>query len=199
MGFDLLFKNFAKHVKLSSHEEQIIASKFEEQVFKKKAVLLKEGAYAKGTWFITQGVLRMFRSDLNGVEHISYFAPIDWWMGDMYSLISKKPSYSTIDALEPTTTLYLKEEDLEKLYAQIPKLERFFRIIVEKHLVSSQERLMDTMMLPAQERYIKFCERYPSLINTLPQKQIAAYIGVTPEFLSKIRGQYLRGGSMLKK
>ena len=79
-----------------------------------------------------------------------------------------------------------------KLYEKIPKFERFFRIIVEKSLVAFQQRLMDNLSLTAQERYLKFCTTYPAIINTIPQKQVAAYIGVTPEFLSKLKAKYLK-------
>jgi CRP/FNR family transcriptional regulator, anaerobic regulatory protein len=193
MHFDLILQNINRYISLNNEEEKIITSYFEFQTVKRKIILLKEGAYSAGTWFVNKGVLRTYRYDNNGAEHIGYFAPQDWWMGDMYSNIAQKPSFNTIDAVEDSELLFIKETNKQNLLRDIPKLERFFRIIIEKHLVSNQERLMDSMILTAQERYIKFCEKYPSLINTLPQKQIAAYIGVTPEFLSKMKSQYLRG------
>jgi CRP-like cAMP-binding protein len=73
----------------------------------------------------------------------------------------------------------------EQLYHEIPKLERFFRILTENSLVAHQERLMDNLSLSAEERFDKFCKRYPDIIQRVPQKQIASYIGVTPEFFSK--------------
>jgi hypothetical protein len=86
----------------------------------------------------------------------------------------------------------LSKVDQEKLYTKVPKFERFFRIIIEKSLIAYQQRLMDNLSLTAQERYLKFCLTYPSIINDIPQKQVAAYIGVTPEFLSKLKAKTLK-------
>jgi CRP-like cAMP-binding protein len=140
---------------------------------------------------VTQGCLRNYSLDKNGLEHVMAFAPPGWWIADMYSFISQKPGMLYIEALEPTEVLLLSKEDQERLYVDVPKFERFFRIIIEKSLVSSQQRVLDNLSLTAQERYLNFCKRYPSLVNCLPRKQIASYIGVTPEFFSKmIKGMH---------
>jgi len=86
----------------------------------------------------------------------------------------------------------LSKENQEQLYLEIPKLERFFRILTENSLVANQERLMDNLSLTAEERFSKFCKKYPTLIQKVPQKQIASYIGVTPEFFSKMKSKMLR-------
>ncbi|MEI6412626.1 MAG: Crp/Fnr family transcriptional regulator, partial [Bacteroidota bacterium] len=116
----------------------------------------------------------------------------DWWIADMYSLLTAQPGNLNIDALEDSEVLLLSKIDQEQLYQDIPKFERFFRIITENSLVTNRQRLLDSLSLSAQQRYEAFCSRYPTLINQLPQKQIAAYIGVTPEFLSKMRADLLR-------
>ena len=103
-----------------------------------------------------------------------------------------QPGNFNIDALEDSEVLLLAQQDQEKLYRDIPKFERFFRIITEKSLVASRQRLLDNLSLNARQRYEQFCKRYPTLIHCLPQKQIAAYIGVTPEFLSKMKAELLR-------
>jgi len=110
-------------------------------------------------------------------------------MADMYSLISQQPGTLNIEALEDTDMLMLSKTNQEKLYADIPKFERFFRILAEKSLVANQQRLIDRLSLTGEERYKIFCKRYPTLINHLPQKQIAAYIDVSPEFLSRLRAR----------
>jgi CRP-like cAMP-binding protein len=94
--------------------------------------------------------------------------------------------------MEDAEIVVLSKENQEQLYQEIPKLERFFRILIENSLVANQERLMDNLRLTAEERYEKFCKKYPTLIQKLPQKQIASYIGVTPEFFSKMKGKLLR-------
>jgi len=154
---------------------------------KRKEFLLHEGEVCKHSAFVISGCLRGYSIDKNGTEHVLSFAPADWWMADMYSLLSQQPGVLNIEALEDTEMLLLSKINQEKLYTQIPAFERFFRILAEKSLVANQQRLIDRLSLSGQERYAKFCQRYPTLINHLPQKQIAAYIGVTPEFLSRAR------------
>jgi CRP-like cAMP-binding protein len=117
------------------------------------------------------------------------FAPPDWWMADLYSLFSQKPGTLNIEALEDTETILLSKSAQEKLYLEVPKFERFFRILTENSLVANQQRIVDNLSLTAEERYNLFCKRYPTLIDHLPLKQIASYIGVTPEFFSRMRGR----------
>ena len=133
------------------------------------------------------GCLRGFTIDKDGFEHILNFAPKDWWIGDLYSLLAQRPGIINIEAIEDSEVLLLNREKQEELYYKVPKFERFFRIIIEKSLVAYQQRIIDNLSLTAEERYIKFCKKYPMLINSISQKHIAAYIGITPEFLSKLR------------
>lgn len=110
----------------------------------------------------------------------------------MYSLLSQKPGNLFIEVMEDSEVVLLSKENQEKLYTEIPKLERFFRILTENSLVANQERLMDSLSLTAEERFEKFCKKYPTLILKVPQKQIASYIGVTPEFFSKMKSKLLK-------
>ena len=120
------------------------------------------------------------------------FACEGWWISDMYSLLSQKPSNLFIEVLENAEVVILSKENQEQLYHEIPKLERFFRILTENSLVANQERLMDNLSLTAEERFEKFCRKYPTLIQKVSQKQIASYIGVTPEFFSKMKARMLK-------
>jgi CRP-like cAMP-binding protein len=126
------------------------------------------------------------------VEHVMNFACSGWWIGDMYSLLSQKPGNLFIQVLEDADVVLLSKENQEQLYHDIPKLERFFRILTENALVANQERLMDNLSLTAEERFEKFSKKYPSLIQQVPQKQIASYLGVTPEFFSKMKAKLLK-------
>ena len=155
-------------------------------------MILRQGDVCRHSIFVTNGCLRGFTIDANGFEHVLSFAPQDWWIADMYSLLSQKAGNLNIQAMVDTEMLLLSKVNQEKLYLDIPKFERFFRIITEKSLVAHQQRLVDNLSLTAQQRYKKFCTIYPNLINELPQKQIAAYIGVTPEFLSKMKAQMFK-------
>jgi len=186
-----ILQNIAKHVSLTSDEETLFLSKTETKFVKAKTILLSSGDIAKHTYFVNSGILRSFNINDNIIEHVLHFACEGWWIGDMYSYISEKPGNLFIEVLEDAEIVSISKENLQQLYHEIPKLERFFRILAENSLVSHQERLMDNLSLTAEELFEKFCIKYPTLIQKVPQKQIASYIGVTPEFLSKLKKRLL--------
>jgi CRP-like cAMP-binding protein len=192
MPFDLLLSNVSKYIHLDDAERAVFISHLQPKQIRRKQFTLNEGGICKNSIFVTGGCLRGFTVDKNGVEHVLSFAPPGWWMADMYSLISQKPGILNIEALEDTEAIILSKIDQEKLYYEVPKFERFFRVLTENSLVANQQRIVDNMSLTAEERYSIFCKRYPSLIDHLPQKQIASYIGVTPEFFSRMRSSLLR-------
>ncbi|MFN3968034.1 Crp/Fnr family transcriptional regulator [Flavobacterium sp.] len=187
-----ILDNISKIVTLSPEEELLFLSKIETKHYKAKTIILSAGEVCKHSYFVNSGLLRSFNINDNIVEHVLSFACEGWWIGDMYSLLSQKPGNLFIEVLEDAEVVLLSKENQEELYHQIPKLERFFRIIVENSLVSYQERLMDNLSLTAEERFEKFCKKYPTLIQKVPQKQIASFIGVTPEFFSKMKSRLLR-------
>ncbi len=188
----LILENINKFTTLSPEEEHLFLSNTEIQQYKAKTIVLNAGEVCKHSYFVNSGLLRSFTINDNIVEHILSFACEGWWIGDMYSLISQKPGTLFIEVLEDAEVVLLSKENQEKLYLEIPKLERFFRILTENSLVANQERLMDNLSLSAEERFDKFCKKYPTLIQKVSQKQIAAYIGVTPEFLSKMKARMLK-------
>ena len=189
MNSELLLQSISKHITLSKEEEQQFITVLKSKKLKKKQFLLQEGDIQKQAAFVTEGCLRSYSIDKNGFEHVLQFAPAGWWIGDMRSFVTQQPGILNIDAIDDSEIILLSKTDLDSLYAAIPKLERFFRILAENSLATYQHRLIDNLSLSAMERYNNFCGLYPSLIEYLPQKQIAAYIGVTPEFLSKMLSQ----------
>ncbi|HRO44959.1 Crp/Fnr family transcriptional regulator [Agriterribacter sp.] len=186
MNTALLLKNIATHISLSHEEEAYFISFLQYRKIKKKQFLYQEGDVNKFQAFVVEGCLRSYSVDRNGFEHILQFAPPGWWIGDMRSIIAQEPGILYIDAVDDSGIILLLKTDLEKIYTTIPKFERFFRILAENALAAYQHRLIGNLSLSAKERYENFCRLYPSLIQCLPQKQVAAYIGVTPEFLSKM-------------
>ena len=188
----LILDNIAKIVSLTEAEKELFLSKIETKQYKAKTILHNAGEVCKHSYFVNSGLVRSFNINDNIVEHVLHFACEGWWIGDMYSLLSQKPGNLFIEVLEDAEIIVLSKENQEQLYLEIPKLERFFRILTENSLVANQERLMDNLSLTAEERYEKFCKKYPSLIQKLPQKQIASYIGVTPEFFSKMKARMLK-------
>ena len=186
MNTFLLLQNIAKHIQLSETEQDSVAEAFNSSTIKKKQVLVQEGSVHHFTSFVVSGCLRLYAIDKNGYEHILQFAPTGWWMGDIRSLLTGEPGALNIDALEDSVIMIIEKSVLDKLHQSIPALERFFRILAENSLATYQHRLIDNLSLVAADRYKNFCKRYPTLVEQLPQKQIAAYIGVTPEFMSKM-------------
>lgn len=187
-----IVENISKIVTLTPQEQALFLSKTETKHYKAKTIILNAGEVCKHSYFVNSGLLRSFTINDNIVEHVLSFACEGWWIGDMYSLLSQKPGNLFVEVMEDSEVVLLSKENQEKLYTEIPKLERFFRILTENSLVANQERLMDSLSLTAEERFEKFCKKYPTLIQKVPQKQIASYIGVTPEFFSKMKSKLLR-------
>lgn len=187
-----ILENIARHVSLTSEEEAFFVSQTETKHYPVKTILLSPGEIANCTYFVKSGILRSFNINDNIIEHVLHFACEGWWMGDMYSYISRKPGNLFIEVLESAELVIITRQSQEILYEKIPKLERFFRILAENSLVTHQERLMDNLSLTAEDRFEKFCKKYPTLIQQVPQKHIASYIGVTPEFFSKMKSRLLR-------
>ena len=191
MNTGLFLDNMRRHVRLSDEEEALVLSKLRPVRLKRKEHLLKQGQVARDLAFVSEGCLRAYALDDNGFEHILQFAPSGWWISDMSSVISRRDSLLNVDAIKPSEVLLLSREDQLTLFDEVPKLERYFRVLTENGLVSSRMRLIENLSLTARQRYQRFCQTYPNLINEIPQKYIASFIGVTPEFLSKIRGEKL--------
>ena len=189
---NLIIQNISKYISLTPAEELLLLSKTETKLYKAKTIILNAGEVCKYSYFVNSGLLRSFNINDNIVEHVLSFACEGWWIGDMYSLLSQKPGNLFIEVIEDAEVVLLSKENQEQLYQEIPKLERFFRILTENSLVAHQERLMDNLSLSAEERFEKFCKKYPTLIQKVSQKQIASYIGVTPEFFSKMKSRMLK-------
>lgn len=188
----LLLDNINKIITLTPEEEQLILSQVEVKPYKSKSLLLKANEISRNTYFIQSGVVRSFNINDHIIEHVLHFACEGWWIGDMYSYITEKPGNLFIEVIEDAEIVIISKEKHQILYREIPKLERYFRILAENSLVAHQERLMDNLSLTAEERFEKFCSKYPTLIQRVPQKQIASYIGVTPEFFSKMKARLLK-------
>ena len=131
----------------------------------------------------------MYKIDEKGGTHILQFAAEDYWINDLGSFHGVKPSALNIDALEDTVVLQINHDDLISLYIQAPKFDRIFRVLMENSFVRLQERLLQNISSTAEQRYQTFLDSYPHLINRLSQVQIAAFLGITPEFLSRLRNR----------
>ncbi len=191
----LLLEHIAKFVDLNREEERILMDSFVIGRYPAKSFLLKEKEVCRDNVFVLSGILRNYTIDDNLVEHTMSFASRGWWSGDMYSFISQKPGNSFIVALEETTVMTQTREEQLNIFDRIPKMERFYRILIERSLVATQQRVLDNMQLTAEERYLRFLERYPDIKYKIPQKDIASYLGITPQFFSKMKAGLLRSGN----
>jgi len=193
MNTDLILKNVAKHISLDENEIDHFLSVLEPKTLRRKKLYLKAGEVCRHSAFVLEGAVKSFTVDKEGREHILSFATSGWWISDLYSLISQKPAILNIEAIADSDVLMLSRENQQQLYEKVPKFERFFRILIENSLVANQQRLIDNLSSSAQERYLQFIKKYPTIPSCVPQHNIASYLGITPEFLSKIRARLARG------
>jgi CRP-like cAMP-binding protein len=180
---------FEKMLPLSNEEKQLVTRLFKPRLYRKKQYVLQEGDPCHQFNFVVRGCLRMYKIDEKGDKHIIQFAAENWWLIDLDSFHGKKPSELNIDALEDTMVLQISWENLIQLYDQAPKFHRIFRVLIENSFVSLQKRLLQTISSSAEERYLSFMQTYSHLINRLPQTQVASFLGITPEFLSRLRNK----------
>lgn len=192
MQFDLLFKNFSRHIALSPDEQAVVQAALRLRSLARKEMLLQEGETARFENFVLEGCLKAYTLDENGFEHILHFCPEDWWISDLHSFLTGTPATLFIEAIEPSVVVQIEKERLEELYRQVPKLERFFRIMLQNAFVALQQRILTNIGLTADDRYAAFLKKYPGLEQRLPQYLVASYLGITPEFLSKIRAKHFK-------
>ncbi|MHC0445110.1 Crp/Fnr family transcriptional regulator [Flavobacterium sp. 3-218] len=188
-----LRKNIERHIQISDEQFEVFSSNFHPISLKKKDFLLHKGAICNFEAFVVKGCLRVFYEDESGSEQILYFAIEDWWATDIDSFMNQVPSILSIEALEDCELLLIKKKDKDNLYECLPIVEKLFRIMNQKTLVAFQRRLISSHGQTADLRYLKFLEKYPSLPQRITQQQIASYLGISHEFLSKIRKRINKG------
>ena len=184
---DSILRNIAKHIELNKEEETFFLSLIKVKQVPRKALVLKEGQICKYIYFVHSGALRAFHIDKDGKEATMMFAVADWWITDMFCFLNEKPAMVFIEAIEDSCIFQLSKVHLEKLYHNVPKFERFFRILMQNAYTREQLRVIENLSLSAEHWYKNFLLKYPQIAKTVTQKQIASYLGITPEFLSAIR------------
>jgi CRP-like cAMP-binding protein len=191
--WDLLLDNIAKRgVDLTADEIEVMQSLFVHKKFRKHQYILQEGDVSTHDNFIIKGLSRTYRVDEKGHEHILRFTPEDWWTGDLASFLSGGPSIYNVDCLEDTEVLRISLNDLEMLFEKVPKMNKYFRVLYQRSIISYSLRLSSTLSKSARERYEEFIKRYPQIGQRVPNHQIASYLGITPQSLSRIRNQSMQ-------
>jgi CRP-like cAMP-binding protein len=155
-------------------------------------MMLNAGEICEFEGYINKGCIREYFIDRKGSELTLEFAVEDWWVSDITSFESKTPSNMYIETLEDSELLLLSRDSKENLLRQVPKLERMFRLMIQRHLTVVQNRLFKTVAYSALDKYMEFVRRYPTISQRVPQHYIASYLGISPEFLSRLRNKHQR-------
>lgn len=187
MCIDKLFNSFDKYLPLDEPERADLKERVIERRIKRRQLILAEDEVSKHYTFVADGCFKVFQVDTKGVEHNLQFAAENDWIMIIDSFYSEKKSKVNIEAIEPSTILQISRPDLIYFFRTYPKFDRNFRVIVETRFAELENRLLQTISSTAEERYLAFLRQYPALSQRLPNTQIASYLGITPEFLSKIR------------
>lgn len=177
----------ARIVSPTAEEMAFFCAKFKPLHFAKKSNIIHPGQYTDHEFFVVSGCLTSYYLDKKGHKHIIQFAIEDWWIGDFDAFYNHTPSKLYVEALEPVELLAISYKDLEEVYQHAPIFERYFRILVTRGFITQQGRVLSTLEKSAQERYAEFCERYPNIEKRVPNYQIANYLGISAESLSRIR------------
>jgi CRP-like cAMP-binding protein len=186
-SFDLLLHHISRHIQLSPGETDFFLSLLQARQLRRKEHLLLQGTVCKTENFITKGCLRTYTIDDNGLDHIVALGIEDWWVSDLGSFLTQTPAHYFIDALEDTEVVQISKNNLELLYHEVPRFERFFRILLQNAYVAQERRINQNLSFTAEERYKQFVQKYPGLEQRIAQKHIASYLGITPVFLSMLR------------
>lgn len=191
MEIESLLKYISRYIDLSELEISILSEHVKIRDYLKGQFIVQQGDVCRYETFVISGCAKTFFIDREGNEHVVMFAIENWWTADLGSFITQQPADYNVQCLEKCKVAQFSLESLELLYVQIPKLERFFRIIIQNAFVASQKRIVRNLSLPAKERYLIFRKQYPDIEQRVPQYLIASYLGITKQFLSKIRAELI--------
>jgi len=178
-----------KFVHLTDKEAEVFSAYFKQAKFKKRQFIIQPNFVDKYKYFILKGAVRAYVVDDEGIEHTVQLAIDEWWISDYNSYVYQQPASMFVMAIEDCDVLQINFEDEQHLKAMNHKFETFFRIMAEKGAAFMQRRFISAITDSAKERYNLFMEKYPQMLNRFPQYVIASYLGMTTQFLSKIRNQ----------
>lgn len=182
-----LLQHLKQYIQLTEAEEQIIIDHLTPRTFKRGEFLTKEGEINRYTNYIVSGATRVYYIDQAGQEHVIQLGMKNWWTSDFSSFITQTKGILYTEALEKTEVLSFSYEHLQEVYRQVPTMERFFRLLIQKAYAAFQRRVLESLSMDAEQRYLAFRDMYPDMDQHLSQKHIASYLGMSAEFLSKIK------------
>ncbi|WP_009033742.1 Crp/Fnr family transcriptional regulator [Indibacter alkaliphilus] len=187
MVLDDVIDNLRQYVSLSQEEIKYFFESVTVCRFRKNKVLVERGQLNSPFIFIRKGCLMTFFTDEKDFKHVIQFGMDKWWTGDLNSFMNGEPSIYTIKAMADTEVLMLEKKSFEQLCQRHHAFEGYFRVLFQNSLVSHQKRIIRNISFTAEEKYLTFAKNHPKLELLIPQKYIASYLGITPEFLSMLR------------
>jgi CRP-like cAMP-binding protein len=187
MNIKHFLANIGQHIELDKQEIEYLNSVLIARPFTSGEIIVKSNEPSRFLIFTNSGYLMTYYSDMEGVEHVIQFAAEGWWSGDLYSLSESETTPFSTKGLSNGEALLLPRIATDHLLKNFPKFERYFRVMFHKGLIRQQLRYIEACSTSAEERYLSFIKSYPAILRDVPQKYIASYLGITPEFLSKIR------------
>lgn len=185
--FEKLKESIGQKVALTTRDLETVTRHFIPKKIRKRQYVLNAGDVCRYITFVEKGLLRSFAVDDEGREHVVQFASEGWWISDIGSFVSGKEALHNIEALEDSELLHLTRPAMDEMLAQLPVMERFFRILMQNNIIALQRRVIAYMSLSAEEKYLKLMEVAPDVVNRASQQHIASYLSITPETLSRIR------------
>lgn len=186
-----LINHIRRYIELDDDAIDVLNKYIKPVNLKKKDFLLKEGQICRSIYFVEKGCLRMFFITDKMSEQITQFALENWWISDFFSFIDNKPSGYFIQAVEKSEILSIDTSSFEMMLKELPQMERYFRIVMQRAVAASQLRAKYMYELTKEEFYTHFCSSFPEFVQRVPQYMIASYLGLTPEYVSELRKKKL--------
>lgn len=187
--YDLILSHVQKHITLTPGQQRFFCSLLTVRQILPREYLVRQGELCHHESYVCKGFLRSFYVDKKGNEHTLHFAMEDWWITDSSSFVKHEPATRNIVALEPSVLLQINTIGMEQMYREIPAFERFWRILNQNSSMAQDQRILNSIAMNGAERYEALIKKYPTLEQRMPQKHIASYLGISPVFLSQIRGK----------
>ncbi|WP_338360171.1 Crp/Fnr family transcriptional regulator [Yeosuana marina] len=185
--------NHLKHyINPTERDLQIFQSCLNSISVDKGKFLLLPGTQVKHEYFVLKGCLKAYYQDEKGHRHIIQFAIENWWIGDFDAFYNGVPSRLHIETIEPSKLLSINYDSLQELFKTAPIFERYFRLLTTNAFISQRKRILSSLEKNTMERYVEFCKSYPTIEDRIPNYDIANYLGVSAESLSRVRSKLKR-------
>ncbi|MFZ2906501.1 MAG: Crp/Fnr family transcriptional regulator [Cyclobacteriaceae bacterium] len=187
MNASNILDQISRHISLDERESLYFTSLLIPAKIKQGEYVEKIGSITQNFIYVESGCLMSYSADKKGDLHVIQFSTAGWWTGDLQSFTKKQPAIYSTRALAESAVFYLPKTDMDQLLDRYPKFEKYFRILFQNALITQLDRIIQNFSIPAEDRYERFRQKYPTFEQYVPLKYIASYLGITPEFLSKIR------------